>query len=492
MESSLGMRGYGVPKSAISGDELDTLKKELTVSPLGNPMLPTSATVKFPLYLESSKKLYVPKYFGLAKFGECRCDRLPDGKDIDVPFTGSLRADQMKPVDAFLSAANDPLKRGGILSLPCGSGKTVIALHIISRMRKKTMIVVHKDFLLTQWRERIEQFMPSASVGLIKAKYCDIDGHDIVIASLQSLSMKEYSEALFQDIGMIVIDEVHRTGTEVFSRALQKFNFRYSLGLSATVKRKDGLTKAFVWFIGDVVYKVSRRKDTSLDVIMREFFVKDPAYNSEHFINGKSLNMAKMVNNVCEYEPRTQMLSVMLHDVFEQSGGTRRFLVLSDRKDQLKRLHALLREGKVLTSGFYIGGMKPAALEESLNKHVILATYSFASEGFDAQHLDTLLLASPKTDIEQSVGRILRVQTGGVRTNVPLVIDVVDGFSMFDRQANKRRAFYKRQGYNIYSQGFDYEGSVLDALHDSVAVERCHDNNEDLTQKLSEWAFKEE
>jgi superfamily II DNA or RNA helicase len=308
--------------------------------------------------------------------------------------------------------------------------------------------------------------------------------------------MKEYSEDLFHDIGMIVVDEVHRTGTEVFSRALQKFNFGYSLGLSATVKRKDGLTKAFVWFIGDVVYKISRRKDLSLNVVMREFFVKDAAYCAEYFINGKTLNMAKMVNNVCDYELRTRMMVSMMQDVYSASGGTRRFLVLSDRKSQLKRLHALFNEGSTLTSGFYIGGMKPAALEESLTKHVILATYSFASEGFDAQHLDTLLLASPKTDIEQSVGRILRVQAGGERVNVPLVIDVVDAFSMFDRQANKRRMFYKRQGYDVYSQPFDYEGSVLDALKPEAVNkhedDEDKDDHDDLALTFSQGcAFKD-
>ena len=490
--TTLNLRGYGIPKATLSTTEIDELKQELTVSPAGNPLMPTSAVPSFPLYMESSKKLYVPKYFGLSKFGAPDADKLSDGRDIDVPFTGSLRPEQMKPVDAFLCAANDPLRRGGILSLPCGSGKTVIALHIIARMRKKTVIVVHKDFLLTQWKERIEQFMPTASVGLIKAKHCDVKDRDIVIASLQSLSMKEYSDDVFQDVGMLVIDEVHRTGTEVFSRALQKFNFRYSLGLSATVKRKDGLTKVFVWFIGDVVFKVSRRKDTSLNVVMREFFVKDPAYCSEHFINGKALNLARMVNNVCEYEPRTRMMVSVLRDVFDRSGGTRRFLVLSDRKSLLNRIHALLQEEndgrRHMTSGFYIGGMKPSALEESLSKHVILATFSFASEGFDAQHLDTLLLASPKTDIEQSVGRILRVHAGGERVNAPLVIDIVDGFSMFDRQANKRRAFYKRHGYSVHSQSFDCDGSVLDAVHHAIADD---DDDDDGGIKLPECAFKD-
>jgi superfamily II DNA or RNA helicase len=294
--------------------------------------------------------------------------------------------------------------------------------------------------------------------------------------------MKDYDSDVFDDIGMVVIDEVHRTGTEVFSRALQKVNFRYSLGLSATVKRKDGLTKAFVWFIGDIVYKVARRSDR-MDVVMREFFAADDCYCAEVYSYSK-LNTSRMLNNVCDFEPRTRLLVDIIHDVYERSGRTRRFLVLSDRKSQLRRLMDLFTESKILTSGFYVGGMKPAALDESLKREVILATFAFASEGFDAQHLDTLVLASPKTDIEQSVGRILRVQSSG-RTNIPLVLDIVDGFSMFERQADKRRKFYKSHGYTTYFQAADFVGSVMEGVD---AVD-CNDDGSDADDDGGEGAL---
>jgi superfamily II DNA or RNA helicase len=480
MQTSLSTRGYGVPKDALAASELQALKKELTVSPV-NHMLPPGSLPSFPLFLESSRKVYVPKFFGLERFGAPAEERIPAGADIDVNFTGSMRAEQMKPVDAYLQAAADPLRRGGILSLPCGSGKTVIALHIVSRLRKKTLIIVHKDFLLQQWRERIEEFMPGASVGLIKAKHLDVAGRDIIIASLQSLAMKTYSDGVFADVGLVVIDEVHRTGTEVFSRALQKINFRYSLGLSATVNRKDGLTKAFTWFIGDIVYKVARRTD-EMDVVMREFYSPERAYSDEVYSYGSKLNTSRMLNNVCDFGPRNRMIADIMTDVFERSGGTRRFLVLSDRKSQLATLKELLDAGQKLTSGYYIGGMKPSALEDSLKKEVILATYSFASEGFDAQHLDTLILASPKTDIEQSVGRILRVR-GPDRVNVPLVVDVVDAFSMFERQGDKRRRFYKKHGYSIYRQDAECRDSVLSCLKRSGDNDDDDDDHDDDTDK---------
>ena len=67
-----------------------------------------------------------------------------------------------------------------------------------------------------------------------------------------------------------------------------------------------------------------------------------------------------------------------------------------------------------------------------------------ASEGLDIKTLTTLVMASPKTDVCQSVGRILRVKHGR-----PLVIDIVDQQDIFKNQWHKRRAYYVKQNYDI-------------------------------------------
>lgn len=308
---------------------------------------------------------------------------------------------------------------------------------------------------------------------------------------------------------------MHRTGTEVFSRALYKISFRYSLGLSATVRRKDGMTRVFTWHIGDVLYAAKRRADT-VRVVMQEFFEPVEPYCREETLGygpAAGINLSRMINNVCGHEPRTALLAAAIAGVCDRN-ARRKVLVLSDRKSQLRALQVsdfpslaalarkvikargrscrvqmlcwplislvistcmpvpavrprakpsdpisswraakraqedLARRAPDLTTGFYVGGMKPAALAESEKRRVVLATFSFASEGFDVPGMDTLVLASPKTDIEQSVGRILR-QKAADRANVPLVLDLVDGFSVFEAQARKRRAFYRRFGYDV-------------------------------------------
>jgi superfamily II DNA or RNA helicase len=94
--------------------------------------------------------------------------------------------------------------------------------------------------------------------------------------------------------------------------------------------------------------------------------------------------------------------------------------------------------------GYYVGGMKEADLKASESRTVIIATYAMASEGLDIKTLTTLIMASPKTDVCQSVGRILRVKHGR-----PLVIDIVDQQDIFRNQWYKRRAYYVKQNYDI-------------------------------------------
>ena len=137
----------------------------------------------------------------------------------------------------------------------------------------------------------------------------------------------------------------------------------------------------------------------------------------------------------------------------------RQVLILSDRKEQLRDIERAMAE-KGIEIGYYIGGMKQSALELSTKKLAILATYQMAAEGLDISTIDTIVLATPKTDIEQAVGRI-RPKPGDSERNTPLVIDIVDEFSIFENQAFKRLAFYKKKNYEITSTKVAKDGMVL-------------------------------
>ena len=108
---------------------------------------------------------------------------------------------------------------------------------------------------MTQWLDRIRQFVPNAKIGKIQQKTIETDGCDIVLAMVQSVATKEYDTGVFDDFGLCIFDECHHLGAEVFSRCLPKVASKYMLGLSATPNRKDGLRCVFEWYIGNIVYK---------------------------------------------------------------------------------------------------------------------------------------------------------------------------------------------------------------------------------------------
>lgn len=441
----LSYRGYNVSKDLFTTTELMDIKKELTVTPYIPEGYNQNQVNPFRLYQETTSKIYVPKCYGLKRFGKPDSDKIQEGLDIDVCFNGSLRDYQEEPVSRFMDAAHDPCRRGGILNVYCGFGKTNLAIYIMCLLKKKTIIICHKDFLLQQWKERIEVFAPKARIGLLKAKTIDVYGKDVVLASLQSVAMKDYDEELFKDFGLLIADESHHLPAEVFSQALRKINCKYSLGLTATLQRKDGLSKVLKWYIGDVVFKATKRND-QVNVRFIEYYEPDPSYSLECKGYGNKLNVSKMINNICEYEPRSVFIVDEIKKLLEME-PCRRIIILSDRRNHLEQLHTILSRNNI-ENAFYVGGMKQSELKVSEGKKVILATFHIASEGFDCPGLDTLILASPKSDVVQCVGRIQRIPQH-LRKNVPLVIDIVDNFSLFAKQAQKRLKYYKSCKYDL-------------------------------------------
>jgi hypothetical protein len=437
--------GYSVAKNKLTDKQLIEIYDDLTMIPQSPYKHPTMKPKGFPLWKESEKRIYVPKIYGIEKFGLPDKNRLQEGCDIDVDFNGDLREEQVAPVKAFLEACDDPSRMGGILNLPCAFGKTAIAIYTICKLSKKTLVVVHKEFLMEQWHERITAFAPAAKVGLIRGKTMDVDGKDIVIALLQSLSMRDYDESLFQSFGYVIVDEIHRTGAEVFSRALDKVNFKYSLGLSATLDRKDGLSKVFMWHIGNAVYKIEGRTDTVHVKICAFQCDLDTYCRVETLSNGK-VNISRMINNVCECKERVEFVAQTMSDILEDE-PSRKILVLSDRRVHLE----LIRGTTCLQNyscGFYFGGMKQEDLKKSESCTIILGTFQMSQEGLDIKGLDTLIIASPKSDIVQSCGRILRDKPAE-RKNIPLIVDIVDDIGVFQGQAKKRKAYYKKCKYLV-------------------------------------------
>jgi superfamily II DNA or RNA helicase len=466
--SYIGPKGYTIYKECLDISDQRLIKEELTVKPFipKSPVQPPA----YPVYRESAGKYYLPRFYGLKHYGEPEENRLPPGDDINVPFVGDLRDYQMNIVDVYMhggapggtppttplskkhstSLADASAKGGvgvtpsGLLEIPCGRGKTVIALKIISTLKKKTLVIVHKEFLMNQWIERIEQFLPSAKVGRIQGSVVDIEGKDIVIGMLQSLSMKEYPDSTFHSFGLTIVDECHHISSEVFCRSLQKIITRYTLGLSATMQRKDGLTKVFKMFLGDIVY--SEERDTTDAVLVKAIqYISDgdAEFNEMCYDYRGNPAYSTMISKLCAYNPRSEfILQVLEREMKEKSG--QQVMILAHNRNLLTYLHDAIQHRQMATVGYYVGGMKEPELKKSETCQVIIATYAMAAEALDIKTLTTLILATPKTDVIQAVGRILRV-----KHERPLVVDIIDSHDVFLSQWQKRRKYYASSNYVI-------------------------------------------
>lgn len=478
MYSILSKNGYGILKSALSEKDIEHIRKDLTMTPKvnfdaggggkGNTSSPEDLT--FLLYSENDKRIYIPRYYGLQKYGLPTLCKLTRGADIHINFIGSLRDAQQEPIANFLKAANDPLKMGGIISVPCGFGKTIMSLYIACALKKKTIFISHKDFLNQQFLDTIAQFAPDAKVGIIKQKKVDVVGKDFIIASLQSLAMRDYDDAIFDDIGFVIIDEVHHTGAQVFCKAFRKLNNPIILGLSATLNRKDGMRKVFENYIGKSVYTLKNKEFCDVNVQVHKYFETHVDYSTVKLMwNGKE-NGAGMINNVCSFKPRTEFIISLLKDILSKEPD-RRVLILSERRNQLKDIESYIVNDKIADGGsgscgygFYVGGMKQADLAISSEKQIILATYQLASEGFNVPSLNTIIFASPISDIQQSIGRILR-EVPEKRKYTPLCIDILDDFSIFKRKGAARLKFYTNNKYKVsfYMDNVRIEDDLCDS-----------------------------
>jgi superfamily II DNA or RNA helicase len=452
--SYLGKKGYTIYKEHLTESDAEFLKKDLFVKPIvqGPQYGAPSEDAAFPVYKENAKKLYIPRFYGIQRYGLPDESEIPGGDDIDVEFAKPLRDYQDHIIDVYRKYVSKPIcsgsehnGSGGILEVPCGRGKTVMALKIISVLKKKTLIIVHKEFLMNQWIERAAEFVPGAKIGKIQGATFDVEGKDIVIGMLQTLYDRAFPEDAFECFGLTIIDEVHRIGSEQFSKTLLRVITPYMLGISATVDRKDGLTCVLHMFIGDKIYSEERKDDDPVCVRAIEYISSDPEFNEVEYDFRGNTKFSTMITKLCAFGPRSDFVVRILGDLIAENKEAQ-IMVLCHNKSLLKYLFEAINHRAFATTGYYIGGMKQTALQETEEKQIVLATYAMAAEALDIKTLSTLVMVTPKTDIIQSVGRILRV-----KHESPIVVDIVDKHESFQNQWRQRRAFYKKCNYRIVS-----------------------------------------
>lgn len=440
-------RLYRVPSKRLGGEaDRRRHRDALTLRPLNTSGGPAGPTGEEPLELwqEHRGDLYVPRFYGQKEFGPPDRDLQLDGETATtgLRFAGTLdpRRRQVEAADAIAKAF--AAGHGGVLHLSCGMGKTCVALWAAAHRGRKTLVIVHKDFLVTQWRERIAQYLPEASVGRIQGPVWDVDGRDVVLGMMQSLSMRQYGSDAFDGFGLVIIDEAHRVCARTFSKCLRRCAARVCLALSATPDRKDGFDAVLDLCVGPRLFSAVRESEgveVTRHIVDYSQLARGPLEIT--YKNGR-VGISKMITWLALHRPRNRLVQRL---IAEETAQGRRVLLLSERREHLELMLQWCHE-QGLSAGMYRGGMKREALEASEQCQVVLGTYAMSAEGLDISGLNTLLLATPRTDIEQSVGRVQRDPDPSKPVRC---LDIVDPYSVFAAQGFKRLRWMREKGFRI-------------------------------------------
>lgn len=458
--------GYLIPKIEKFNKEIKILKLDLVVEPYQPfKISKNNKNIKFNVYQENNEYYCVPKFYGLKKFGKPIINDEIIGSEINITFNGELRTLQKEIINKIVPYIKE--NDGGVLVLPCAAGKTVLSLYLASLFKVKTLVIVHKTFLLNQWKDRAEEFT-NAKIGIIQRNKIDIDNKDIVIGMLQSIAKNKYDNEIFKDFGLVIFDESHHAPSQYFSKALPLIASKITIGLSATPKRSDKLEKVLYWYFGDIMYKAEIEENDKVLLNIINYDIEHEKFKEFLMYTG-DINRPKTINKITTIGRRNKYIINCLEQVLEEEG--RKVLVLSDRIEHLQTLKNRLDKKEITISDFYIGGMKQKALEKAKLANVIFASYGMASEGLDIPELNTLFMVTSRKEVEQAVGRVIRKINSDIR---PLIYDFTDQLPSFVNQGKHRRKLYIKMGFEI---------KIIEVKNNEIIREELLNNFNNIKEK---------
>ncbi|MDB5038863.1 MAG: type restriction enzyme res subunit [Bacteriovoracaceae bacterium] len=375
-------------------------------------------------------------------------------KKIKLVFGGTLNESQEEAVKNILKSDI------GVLSAPPGAGKTVMACALIARRSVSTLILVHRQQILEQWKEHLQEFLgiPVKEIGVWGGTKKRSSGR-IDLAMLQTLTKSPDLSNLAEKYSQIIIDECHHIPASSFEDVMKQLPARYVIGLTATPYRKDGLEKILFHQCGPIRHEIKTVDGGVLTKVVRIFEtgfrvpddlgVRPPYHALLHVLtNDDKRNLL-----ICE-----KTLALLRNNSFP--------LLISDRKDHLDLLGVQLKDFKLQTDqplfeiirldGDVSNKQRRIALEEAKKfrkekrQVLLMATGSLIGEGFDLPELDALILATPLSfegRMIQYAGRIHRLVEGKDRVEI---VDFVDSHSaMLLKMCKSRMRTYKQMEYSI-------------------------------------------
>lgn len=442
-----------IRKSQLSDVQISRLKVALTakVPDFCNPVI-----VKNIFFFEEHEKYFrVPRFYIFSTISQeftVDDDLLRYKQTAGLRYNGILQETPSRPqISAFNATVNHlRAKFGGLVVMAPGSGKTNLAIAIALHFGLKVMVVAHTDFLLSQWKQRITDFVSGdVKIGIIQQDVCESKNCDFVIASMQSLNSRTYPEESLR-CGLLIVDEAHHIAAATFSKIVGIIPHYYSLGLTATPKRGDRLGHMVELLLGQKCFNMTIPVNGKVQVNMITYSF---GQQKEIVYKNGLVGLSSMTTILTKDALRNKLLLDVINLLFLKF-PTRKGLLLSARVDHLKQLYKNLDPSMcaIITGNVHSEMTKKERMiakknreEVRFNKFLTLSTFKMFSEAIDFDG-DFIILATPKANVEQSTGRVLR---GRDSKHMPLIFDIVDPFSSFDVWRWVRFNFYKKRGYEI-------------------------------------------
>lgn len=498
INGKLNQYGFCIKKSSFNNEILNCIRSEFVAIPTGcEDTELEKEKKKFHVFYEDTSYLVLPKFCYKLNFKLNKKIKFNDEKYDEIKFVIKKISYKNKksnfkvkrtPYDYqqiildyllkhFKECDEKKIPKGGIIQLDCGAGKTVLASCLASLLGLKTLIVVPQQPILEQWITEFKD-QSDAKIGIIQGKKIDIEGKDIVIAMVQSLSLKTYDPSIFSEFGLVIYDEVHHLGARKFSQALQKTSFEYTIGLSATPERQDDTMFVVKWNIGEILYSMQRELNYRIWIKRINFDSLNPMFKitNKWFKGRMAPNTQLTFNNLLTVSSRNNLISSIVLKLIVLG---RKILILSQSLEHLSRLCAIVDGelsklknndcSKDYKTHVYIGSTKRDKREHIIkNGNIIFATIQLVEEGFNVPRLNTIVFASPvsiPTDKEtkklkstkkliQSIGRILRKNKLDNLSEAPLVIDFSDNLSIYKSWSKKRDIIYDKKGWFVQDYYF--------------------------------------
>ena len=377
-------------------------------------------------------------------------DKREQGSEIDYKFNGKLSKKQGKAMNDLISHET------GVLCATTGFGKTVIGAKIISELKTNTLVIVNRNNLLDQWKERLSYFLDinKKEIGQCGASKEILNGK-LDVASFQSLFKKDNLEELVKNYGLVIVDECHHVAAFSFEKVLKAIRSKYVYGLTATPTRKDGWHKIIYMQCGDIRVRVSNKELKQNKEMEHTVIVKKTNYKYIPNDEKDKILISEILNDMCHNVFRNSMI---IEDIKKCIAEGRIPIVLTERVEHLKILKEGLDELNIPIV-IYKGNMGKKKTkeihdiikeaDENNKPRIILATSSSIGEGFDDSRLDTLFLSMPvswKGRIIQYVGRLHREHEDKEKV---VVYDYLDNMKILEKMYNRRLKGYKIAGYEI-------------------------------------------